>query len=743
MGVSFDQFVKSAGGTSNDVQVVGNGTIPKPQVPQSSISPVINTITKPAQEAVKGLADTYGLGDQNKSIVNKLSQDVQAGAQDIQNGHIVKGVAKTALRTAGDTAGLIYAPVGAAIQATGLNKVFDYLGELSQKGGKYNPLNMITDMKSVQDFVGNRPNLEEDFGRAMNIGLGALDKGKIEPSTLIERTKAQFTSNLSKAQSEFKPNGAVDGTMKTYENLIKSGQAQPTDIYTNLDTKTYNPEIAKHIISDGKNTLIERGFRGLADQYEKSFTDINNVTPEQVLQNGVKVTSGTPLSGVGAKIAKGTTGAIAKDILPTMDRIVNHQVTQALDLTQGDVKNISESTGHDVGRFMADKNLIGLNKDATLKNVKDFYQKNYDEVRTEIGKVDKVYTPDQIPRYKESLTQIQKQILDVPGLEKANAEVKSLLEKKNLTLNDVQRAKELMDEHFSLYKATGDVQQNVVKGGLANIRSDLKNFIEQQVQQTTGADIKDLNNSVATARSIADAIETRSTRSLTRSNLKLGDLGVFGVGAAFGGPLTGLAFLLGKKIIDSPSFKLKFSKFLDGVSDARKLQIQKDLQRGIIPKEVKVIQSVSKDSNSSIQKDTTTNGSKTAPTTSLKKDFIIQDSKTAKIIDTVNKTSKRTIDNTIPQKKGIIQRAVDKYKSIPNKQGGFLSIGGKVFKEIPEATKREMVGLIDYLNLKKPFDNSMETSLSSIQSKYNINPNWSSNKIADTLANLIEQTKTK
>ena len=47
---------------------------------------------------------------------------------------------------------------------------------------------------------------------------------------------------------------------------------------------------------------------------------------------------------------------------------------------------------------------------------------------------------------------------------------------------------------------TGEVGQGVAKEGLANVRKELKDFIESQVAKETGADIRIMNNNVATAK---------------------------------------------------------------------------------------------------------------------------------------------------------------------------------------------------------------------------------------------------
>lgn len=308
----------------------------------------------------------------------------------------------------------------------------------------------------------------------------------------------------------------------------------------------------------------------------------------------VKTGAGAVKEGA-AQVAKRTgdiaTGAkkIAGEVVPSAERVVNYQVTKALDLTAGDVKNINLSTGNEVGQFLADKNLIKGNKVETEKAIKEFYDNQYKTVRDEIGKVTNTYDANSVPRYKQALQEIQKQVGSTTGLEDATNEIKTLLKKETISLNDVQRAKELLDEHFNLYKVTGDVKEGVTKQGLSNLRTDLKEFIENEVKNNTGADIKALNNDVSTSRSTLNAIEERSTRGLTSSNIKIGDLGVFGVGSALGSPLVGVAAVIGKKILESSAIRLKIARYLDSISDARKLKIKETLINGQVPTEIKKI----------------------------------------------------------------------------------------------------------------------------------------------------------
>jgi hypothetical protein len=81
-------------------------------------------------------------------------------------------------------------------------------------------------------------------------------------------------------------------------------------------------------------------------------------------------------------------------------------------------------------------------------------------------------------------------------------------------------------------------------------------------------------------------------------------------------------------------------------------------------------------------------------------------------------------------------------KVIPNKEGGFVRIMGKEFREIPEPTKREIMDAIDYLKMGRNDSKMMDETVDILIEKYNINPNWTLKKIIDTFEKLINNTKT-
>jgi hypothetical protein len=233
---------------------------------------------------------------------------------------------------------------------------------------------------------------------------------------------------------------------------------------------------------------------------------------------------------------------------------------------------------------VARNNLIGNNIDETKTLIDDYFKQNYDLVRSEIDQVKTTYKPKAVPRYKDALNSISKQVDDVVGLEKVAKEVKELMSKKDLTLKDAQRVKELMDEHLNLYKITGDVKESATKEGLANIRREIQTFIENEVKNNTGADIRALNKEVQTSKAISKAVESRITRGSTRATITAGDVITFLTGSGFGSPVGGVLAVLGKKLYQSPSFKLRFTKWFNSKKPEVKAEIIKAIEKGEMPK---------------------------------------------------------------------------------------------------------------------------------------------------------------
>lgn len=263
-------------------------------------------------------------------------------------------------------------------------------------------------------------------------------------------------------------------------------------------------------------------------------------------------------------VADSTLGRSVGEALPTASRVAEAQAVKALDLTQGDVARITQKTGNDVTDFMIRNNVFKETPEQIVMALGDLRNTRMAEVRKPIGEVKTIYKKTDVPRVSDALTTVQQSIDGVPGLENTLAEVNALLAKPNYTLNDVQRAKEILDANSSIFNRMGDARQTATAEGLANIRAELRSFIESEVSNATNGkvDIRALNNDVATAVELADAIETRATRGLTRQSMSVFD-GILGFSAAAAfDPLTAIGVVGLKKLSETPSFRIALARTL-------------------------------------------------------------------------------------------------------------------------------------------------------------------------------------
>ena len=275
------------------------------------------------------------------------------------------------------------------------------------------------------------------------------------------------------------------------------------------------------------------------------------------------VTRGT--QAVGSAVGNSLPGRVVGEAAPTANSFAQGQVVKALDLTQGDVARISQTTGNDVTDFVARNNLLKETPEEIVMALEDFKKVQYDSVRTEVAKVTDTYQPSDVPRVQNALTTVKEVVDGVPGLENTASEVNRLLNQESYTLSDVQRVKEILDSNTNIYNRMGGAKESATAQGLANVRQELRTFIEDEVTRVTNGqtDIQRMNNDVATSRELADAIELRETRGQTRQYNSVFD-GLLGVGVygATGDPFLAAGVFVGKKLSETPSFRIALARVL-------------------------------------------------------------------------------------------------------------------------------------------------------------------------------------
>ena len=265
----------------------------------------------PSKDALQGLGTLYGGGEQG--IASKLKQDVMSGSSDIQKGMEIgglkgipsatKGLLKSTIRPAGDIMGAVFAPIGATLQATGANKLFDYLSEKLVEGGpkRKGLIQQVTDIPAVQNFAITHPNAGEDFSRVMNLAFAKSETGKIEPKTAIPRTIEQ-----------------VKGGVETVKNVPKQIQTyRETKASKNISDEIFNIE-NNYVKSQKANTF----------EYDSGKASRDRIAQTDVLSKIVNEDG---------KISIGSAKVAAKEYLK-----------QTVDGSEGVVRNLLKKEGEKV-----------------------------------------------------------------------------------------------------------------------------------------------------------------------------------------------------------------------------------------------------------------------------------------------------------------------------------------------------------------------------------------------------------
>lgn len=168
----------------------------------------------------------------------KVVDSIKESSKDLQQGKIVKGVTKAALRPAGDAAIAIFAPISAAIGAVleqgGGAKLIDDTGKvIADRSG-------ITDIPAFQKFSMEHPNAAADFDRIVNLAtLGAEGKARISPKNMFNEAKVMIDNvrNTAPVAPKVSPEtGPLNFDTLNKQAAERAGIKEPT-----VDTPTARP----------------------------------------------------------------------------------------------------------------------------------------------------------------------------------------------------------------------------------------------------------------------------------------------------------------------------------------------------------------------------------------------------------------------------------------------------------------------------------------------------------------------
>jgi len=191
-------------------------------------------------------------GGSEQGIARKLQTNISEAAKNIQEGRGVTGVVKAGLRSAGDVAGTIFAPIASGINAVTGGKLNEAFSSIQQnveqgKGIVGQAVDFVSDIPAFQEFAVKHPNAAEDFNRALNLAFAKSETGKIDPKTAIPRTIEQFSS----AKDAF-------GSLRpTAEQIAAERQAKLTKGFEEQNTRLKTVDKAYDL-----NTIIRKNAEG-------------------------------------------------------------------------------------------------------------------------------------------------------------------------------------------------------------------------------------------------------------------------------------------------------------------------------------------------------------------------------------------------------------------------------------------------------------------------------------------------
>jgi len=396
------------------------------------------TLLSPLKEGISGLKTLYGGGEQG--IANKLKTNIQEASSDIQKGNVLKGITKAGLRTAGDVAGAVYAPVGALFNATGIGKATDWIGN---KIANSSLGNKITDIPAVQKFAMKHPNAGEDFGRALNLGFAGMEKGKIETKTVIPRTKMQ-AKNIIDTSSKVVKNLTTQSEKQIEGNILKKYEKGVKPLINAKMTpnklEKYRGDVVKAVKTIGEN------------KQNLKFKDVD----------GIEITGKSPK----------TLQQLADSVEQTKKSIFKSYDTLAKQAGDAGIKIKTKPIASELDSVINNKALQLTNPNAIK------YAKMTKARYNQIGELDAVTVQDVIQNYNKSLEAFYRN----PSYDNAsNATIDAMI------ANNLRKALDegitgLTGSQYSTlkkqYGSLKSIEKDVIKASLRDARKSTKGLID-------------------------------------------------------------------------------------------------------------------------------------------------------------------------------------------------------------------------------------------------------------------------
>jgi len=244
-------------------------------------------------------------------------------------------------------------------------------------------------------------------------------------------------------------------------------------------------------------------------------------------------------------------------------------IDTTLKLKPSDIKRIKKAlpANQSPSKFLIEKGIIDDVKaldwqEGIVNKLQEFNTDSFNKLNDAVKSAKWVFKSDEVSAWLKALSD---EFEWVAWMEKKFNEIQTLITKADttwLTLRETLQVKREIDNALNLFKITWDLKAWATKQWLGNIRSWIRTFIEEEARRQNLPDIKNLSNDVRISRGIKDALVDRLETSGKNRIIWLSDIVVWGWAFAWTDLWTTIAILVGKKIIESPAFKIAATKTL-------------------------------------------------------------------------------------------------------------------------------------------------------------------------------------
>lgn len=259
------------------------------------------------------------------------------------------------------------------------------------------------------------------------------------------------------------------------------------------------------------------------------------------------------------RLAGKAVGRVISPITTRLGAIPEKFLATELQLNPSDVRRIAlgNVAGESPYAWLKKNNIFG-SRDNIIKQLGDISKESKQAVDTSLSSVKTLYSAEQVPRVEQTLKYITSKFGDTIGNEDVLAKTQEMLSKAQagqLTLTDVNEVKRLIDDTLGVYKRSGAVGDTVAAKGLANVRNEIKTFIEDEAAKNGITNIKELNKRTQVAEEIRRSALKKELGQQGNRILSLTDMITISGFSAASGVDGGFGMLAAKRILESSAVK--------------------------------------------------------------------------------------------------------------------------------------------------------------------------------------------